>query len=144
MTSKRTENGTTTRRAVVTGGTGGLGFHVARRLHEHGFDVTSSAITTATIDGAPRYDDVDEAGEYAGMAVMGRAKLAHLAYNQDLARELGPSGITVLAVDPSFHGRSGLLLGPDGTPSRDLLHVLTPEIAASVRSLTKRVLASTA
>jgi NAD(P)-dependent dehydrogenase (short-subunit alcohol dehydrogenase family) len=29
-----------TRRAVVTGGTGGIGFHVARPLHEHGFTVT--------------------------------------------------------------------------------------------------------
>jgi NAD(P)-dependent dehydrogenase (short-subunit alcohol dehydrogenase family) len=282
--------------AVITGGTGGIGFHVARRLHEHGLrvtivgrdaergaeaasrigararflqadlsslreveevgrriaadgqlqvlvnniggmwstrretvdgieasfalnhlspavltdilldslragapsrivDVTSSAITTAMFDGGPTYEDIEQPGEYAGMAVMGRAKLAHLAHNQDLARELAGSGITVLAVDPlgqaaastpnamemtreilppalrhlwepiqngmrrpadsvdaivaaavdpAFDGRSGLVLGPAGTPSRDLLHVLTPEIAASVRLLTERVLARTA
>ncbi len=29
-----------TRRAVVTGATGGIGFHVARQLHEHGSTVT--------------------------------------------------------------------------------------------------------
>lgn len=154
-------------------------------------DVTSSSITT--VDGAPTYDDVEQDGDYYGMAVTGRAKLAHLAHNQDLARELAPAGITVLAVDPlgpaaaatpnaaemtpeilppalrhlwdpiqdgmrpasgvvdaivsaavdpSFEGRSGLVLGPDGQPSPDLLEFLTPEISTSVRALTRRVLAS--
>ncbi|MGW2092215.1 SDR family NAD(P)-dependent oxidoreductase [Promicromonospora sukumoe] len=156
-------------------------------------DVTSSSITTATVDGPLTYDDVEQDGDYYGMAVTGRAKLAHLAHNQDLARELAPAGITVLAVDPlgpaaaatpnaaemtpeilppalrhlwdpiqdgmrpasgvvdgivaaavdpSFEGRSGLVLGPDGEPSEDLLGFLTPEISTSVRALTRRVLAS--
>ncbi|GAA2218235.1 hypothetical protein GCM10010413_04150 [Promicromonospora sukumoe] len=154
-------------------------------------DVTSSSITT--IDGTPTYDDVEQEGDHYGMAVTGRAKLAHLAHSQDLARELAPAGITVLAVDPlgpaaaatpnaaemtpeilppalrhlwdpiqdgmrpasgvvdaivaaavdpAFEGRSGLVLGPDGEPSEDLLRFVTPEISTSVRALTRRVLAS--
>ncbi|MFI8528043.1 SDR family NAD(P)-dependent oxidoreductase [Promicromonospora sukumoe] len=153
-------------------------------------DVTSSSITTT--DGTPAYDDVEQEGDHYGMAVTGRAKLAHLAHSQDLARELAPAGITVLAVDPlgpaaaatpnaaemtpeilppalrhlwepiqdgmrpasgvvdaivaaavdpAFEGRSGLVLGPDGEPSEDLLRFVTPEISASVRALTRRVLA---
>lgn len=154
-------------------------------------DVTSSSITTATLDGAPTYDGIEQDGDHHGMAVTGRAKLAHLAHNQDLGRELATSGVTVLAVDPlgpaaaatpnaaemtpeilppalrhlwdpiqdglrpasevvdaivaaavdpAFDGRSGLVLGPDGAPSRDLLQFLTPEISTSVRDLTRRVL----
>ncbi|WAP52208.1 hypothetical protein OL239_02565 [Arthrobacter sp. ATA002] len=154
-------------------------------------DVSSSAITTAVIDGAPTYDAIDQDGVYAGMAVTGRAKLAHLAHNQQLARTLDSTEITVLAVDPlgpaaastpnamemtpeilppalrhlwepiqngmrhpadaveaivaaavnpSFAGRSGLVLGPDGEPSQDLLTFLTPEVAAAAQSLTRRVL----
>lgn len=282
-----------TRKAVVTGGTGGIGFHVAQQLHEHGFtvtvvgrdpdrgadavrrigggtrflradlsslpqvralgarlaeegplqllvnnaggmwstrwestdgiegsfalnhlspavltgalldalragaasrivDVTSSSITTAVLDGAPAYDDVEQGGEYVGMAVTGRAKLAHLAHTRNLAEDLRGSGITVLtvdplgpaaaatpnaaamtpeilppalrhlwetiqeglrpasqsarpivaaAVDPAFDGAPGLVLGPDGAPSDDLLRFVTPEVSASVRALTRRVLA---
>lgn len=154
-------------------------------------DVMSSSITVATVEGIPTYDEVEQDGEYHGMAVTGRAKLAHLAHNQDLARELAADGVTVLAadplgpaaaatpnaaemtpdmlppvlrhlwdpiqagmrpasevvapivaaaVDPSFEGRSGLVLGPDGEPSRDLLRFVTPEISASTRALTRRVL----
>lgn len=178
-----------TRRAVVTGGTGGIGFHVAQQLHENGFTVTvvgrdpdrgadavrriggdarflradlsslqqvralgarlaeegplqllvnnaggmwstrwetadgieaafalnhlcpavltgalldvlragapsrvvgvtSSAITMAVLDGAPTYTGVEPGGEYVGMAVTGRAKLAHLAHMRDLAEDL--------------------------------------------------------
>jgi NAD(P)-dependent dehydrogenase (short-subunit alcohol dehydrogenase family) len=42
-------------------------------------EVTSSSIATAVLDGTPTYDDVEQDGEYVGMAVTGRAKLAHLA-----------------------------------------------------------------
>lgn len=282
-----------TRRAVVTGGTGGIGFHVAQQLHENGFtvtvvgrdpdrgadavrriggdtrflradlsslpqvrelgarlaeegplhllvnnaggmwstrwetadgieaafalnhlspavltealldalqagapsrivDVTSSSITTAVLDGTPTYADIEQPGEYVGMAAAGRAKLAHLAYTRDLAEDLRGSGVTVLsvdplgsaaaatpnaaamtpeilppalrhlwgpiqeglrsasesarpivaaAVDPALDGTSGLVLGPDGTPSEDLLQFVTPEVSAAVRTLTRRVLA---
>jgi NAD(P)-dependent dehydrogenase (short-subunit alcohol dehydrogenase family) len=155
-------------------------------------EVTSSSITTAVLDGTPSYDEVEQDGEYYGMAVTGRAKLAHLAYNQDLAEELKGSGVTVLAVDPlgpaaaatpnaaamtpqilppalrhlwepiqdgmrpasesaepivaaatdpAFDATSGLVLGPDAAPSEDLLKFVTPEVSASVRTLTRRVLA---
>jgi NAD(P)-dependent dehydrogenase (short-subunit alcohol dehydrogenase family) len=160
-------------------------------------DVMSSSITVATVEGMPTFDAVEQDGEYHGMAVTGRAKLAHLAHNQDLARELAADGVTVLAadplgpaaaatpnaaemtpemtpemlppvlrhlwepiqagmrpasgvvdaivaaaVDPAFEGRSGLVLGPDGAPSEDLLRFVTPEVSASVRALTRRVLHS--
>ncbi|MFD2417889.1 SDR family NAD(P)-dependent oxidoreductase [Amycolatopsis pigmentata] len=62
-------------------------------------DVTSSSITTALLDGLPAYDDI-EPDEYYGMAVSGRAKLAHLAYNQELAERLRGSGVSVFAADP--------------------------------------------
>ncbi|ANY08837.1 SDR family NAD(P)-dependent oxidoreductase [Pseudonocardia sp. HH130630-07] len=155
-------------------------------------DVTSSSITTAVLDGLPSYDAVEQDGEHHGMAVAGRAKLAHLAHNQDLARELAADGVTVLAadplgpaaaatpnaaemtpeilppalrhlweqiqdglrpasevvdpivaaaVDPAFDGRAGLVLGPDGVPSQDLLRFVTPEVSASAGALTRRVLA---
>lgn len=155
-------------------------------------EVTSSSITAAVVDGTPTYDQVEQDGEYYGMAVTGRAKLAHLAHNQDLAQELRGSGVTVLAVDPlgpaaaatpnaaamtpeilppalrhlwepiqdgmrsapesaepivaaatdpAFEGASGLVLGPDAAPSEDLLKFVTPEVSASVRTLTRRVLA---
>jgi NAD(P)-dependent dehydrogenase (short-subunit alcohol dehydrogenase family) len=155
-------------------------------------EVTSSSITTAVLDGTPTYEEVEQDGEYYGMAVTGRAKLAHLAHNQDLAEELRGSGVAVLAVDPLgpaaaatpnaaamtpeilppairhlwepiqsgmrsasesaepivaaatdpvFDGASGLVLGPDAAPSEDLLKLVSPEISASVRTLTQRVLA---
>lgn len=34
------------------------------------------------------------------MAAPGRTKLAHLAYNQDLAERLRDSGVSVFAADP--------------------------------------------
>jgi hypothetical protein len=40
-----------------------------------------------------------------------------------------------------FDGASGLVLGPDAAPSEDLLKLVSPEISASVRTLTRRVLA---
>ncbi|MDN5750172.1 MAG: SDR family NAD(P)-dependent oxidoreductase [Pseudonocardia sp.] len=156
-------------------------------------EVTSSSITTAVLDGTPTYDDVEQAGEYVGMAVTGRAKLAHLAHTRQLAEDLRESGITVLtvdplgpaaaatpnaaamtpeilppalrhlwpqiqgglrpasesarpivaaSVDPALDGASGLVLGPDGAPSEDLLQFVTPAVSASVRALTRRVLAA--
>jgi NAD(P)-dependent dehydrogenase (short-subunit alcohol dehydrogenase family) len=156
-------------------------------------DVTSSSITTAVLDGSPTDDDVEQAGEFFGMAVTGRAKLAHLAHVRDLGDRLQGTGVTVLAVDPlgpaaaatpnaaamtpeilptplrhlwdqiqgglrpaeesarpivaaaldpAFAGTSGLVLGPDGQPSQDLLQFLTPEVAESARRLTRRVLGS--
>lgn len=62
-------------------------------------DVTSSSITVALGGGPLVYDDV-EPGEYHGMAVSGRAKLAHLAYNRELAERLSGTGISVFAADP--------------------------------------------
>ncbi|WP_028934072.1 SDR family NAD(P)-dependent oxidoreductase [Pseudonocardia spinosispora] len=153
-------------------------------------EVSSSSITV--VDGSPTYTEVEEGGEYYGMAVTGRAKLAHLAHALDLAERLSGSGISVFVVDPlgpaaaatpnaaamtpeilppalrglwdeiqrglrpaaegarpivaaatdpAFDGATGLVLGPDGAPSKDLLQFLTPEISASVRALTRRVLA---
>lgn len=60
-------------------------------------DVTSSSIGTLT--GPPAYDDV-EPDTYYGMAVSGRAKLAHLAYTLDLAERLRGTGVSVFAADP--------------------------------------------
>jgi NAD(P)-dependent dehydrogenase (short-subunit alcohol dehydrogenase family) len=60
-------------------------------------DVTSSSIGTLT--GPPAYDAV-EPDEYYGMAVSGRAKLAHLAYTLDLAERLRGTGVSVFAADP--------------------------------------------
>lgn len=60
-------------------------------------DVTSSSIGVLT--GPPAYDDV-EPDEYYGMAVSGRAKLAHLAYTLDLAERLRDTGVSVFAADP--------------------------------------------
>ncbi len=81
-------------------------------------EVTSSSITTAVLDGAPTYDEVEQGGEYVGMAVTGRAKLAHLAHTRDLAEELRGSGITVLTVDP---------LGPAAAATPNAA-AMTPEI----------------
>lgn len=153
-------------------------------------EVSSSSI--AAVDGVPAYDDVEQDGEYYGMAVTGRAKLAHLAYTLDRAEDLRGSGISVLVVDPlgsaaaatpngmamtpeilppAFRGlwdeiqqslrpaaagagpivaaatdpaldsATGVVLGPDAAPSEDLLRFVTPEISASVRRLTRRILA---
>jgi NAD(P)-dependent dehydrogenase (short-subunit alcohol dehydrogenase family) len=62
-------------------------------------NVTSSSIQAALLNGIPSYDEV-EAGEYFGMAVSGRAKLAHLSYTMELARRLRGSGVSVFAADP--------------------------------------------
>lgn len=62
-------------------------------------DVTSSSIQVALLAGTPAYDEI-ESGEYSGMAVSGRAKLAHLAYTMELARRLRGSGVSVFAADP--------------------------------------------
>ncbi len=77
-------------------------------------DVTSSSIQAALLAGTPSYAEV-EPSEYYGMAVSGRAKLAHLAYNRELAQRLRGSGISVRAADP----------GPAATPNAA---EMTPEI----------------
>jgi NAD(P)-dependent dehydrogenase (short-subunit alcohol dehydrogenase family) len=59
-------------------------------------DVTSAAITVAV----PVFDEVDVPGEYYGMAVTGRAKMAHLAHAIDLAERLRGTGVSVFAADP--------------------------------------------
>jgi NAD(P)-dependent dehydrogenase (short-subunit alcohol dehydrogenase family) len=69
-------------------------------------DVTSASIQVALLAGTPSYDEV-EPGEYFGMAVSGRAKLAHLAYAMELARRLRGTGVSVFAADP----------GPAATPN---------------------------
>ncbi|WP_435154529.1 SDR family NAD(P)-dependent oxidoreductase [Amycolatopsis sacchari] len=63
-------------------------------------DVTSSSITAAMTLGVPEYDEVDVPGEYYGMAVSGRAKLAHLAAVLELAERLRGTGVSVFAADP--------------------------------------------
>ncbi|RDD85122.1 SDR family NAD(P)-dependent oxidoreductase [Streptomyces parvulus] len=156
-------------------------------------DVTSSSITTAVIDGLPTYEDVEQAGDHYGMAVTGRAKLAHLSHSLDLAEQLRGSGVSVIVVDPvgagavdtpnaaemtpdilppairglwdqiqagmgsaadvagsvvtaatdpAFDDTTGVVLGPDAAPSDSLVKFVTPEISASVRELTARVLAA--
>ncbi|WP_020499814.1 SDR family NAD(P)-dependent oxidoreductase [Sciscionella marina] len=85
-------------------------------------DVTSSSITTAVADGVPTYEDVEQDGEYHGMSVTGRAKLAHLAHVQELAEELRGSGVSVLAVDP---------LGPAAAMTPNAA-AMTPEILPPV------------
>ncbi|WP_191246141.1 SDR family NAD(P)-dependent oxidoreductase [Amycolatopsis deserti] len=77
-------------------------------------DVTSSSIQAALTLGTPSYAEV-EPGEYYGMAASGRAKLAHLAYNRELAERLRGSGVAVHAADP----------GPAATPNAA---EMTPEI----------------
>jgi hypothetical protein len=53
------------------------------------------------------------------------------------------AGAVVAAVtDPAFDRAWGVVLGPDAEPSGDLLAFLTPEISASSRELTRRVLAA--
>ncbi|MFJ8881932.1 SDR family NAD(P)-dependent oxidoreductase [Streptomyces sp. NPDC102402] len=59
-------------------------------------NVTSSAIAAAQTV----FDDAEPPGPHYGLAVTGRAKLAHLAYSMELAGRLGPRGVTVLAADP--------------------------------------------
>jgi NAD(P)-dependent dehydrogenase (short-subunit alcohol dehydrogenase family) len=77
-------------------------------------DVTSSSIGAALMVGTPDYRDVEH-GEYCGMVASGRAKLAHLAYNQGLAERLRGSGVSVFAADP----------GPSATPNAA---EMTPDI----------------
>jgi hypothetical protein len=48
--------------------------------------------------------------------------------------------IVAAATDPTFEGASGLVLGPDVAPSEDLLKFVTPDVSASVRTLTRRAL----
>lgn len=50
--------------------------------------------------------------------------------------------VVAAATDPSLDDTTGVVLGPDGTPSEDLLRFVTPEVSASVRTLTRRVLGS--
>ena len=50
-------------------------------------DVTSSSIGAAGTLGTLSYNEVEPL-EFYGLAVSGRAKLAHLAYNQQLAKRL--------------------------------------------------------
>ncbi|MEU2866451.1 SDR family NAD(P)-dependent oxidoreductase [Streptomyces mirabilis] len=77
-------------------------------------DVTSSSISVALMSGTPVYQEIEH-DEYYGMAASGRAKLAHLAYNQDLAQRLRDSGVSVFAADP----------GPSATPNAA---EMTPQI----------------
>jgi hypothetical protein len=58
--------------------------------------ITSAAMAFA----ATGFDDVDAPGEYYGMAVTGRAKLAHLTYLLELAQMLNGTGVSVFAADP--------------------------------------------
>jgi NAD(P)-dependent dehydrogenase (short-subunit alcohol dehydrogenase family) len=62
-------------------------------------DVTSSSIRVALLAGSPDYSEA-ESGEYYGMAVSGRAKLARLAYSLELAGRLRGTGVSVFAADP--------------------------------------------
>lgn len=59
-------------------------------------NVTSSAIAAAQTV----FDDAEPPGPHYGLAVTGRAKLAHLAYSMELAGRLEPRGVTVLSADP--------------------------------------------
>ena len=96
-------------------------------------DVTSSSITTAVIDGLPTYDDVEQTGDHYGMAVTGRAKLAHLAYSLHLAEELRGSGVSVLVIDP---------VGPAAVATPNALE-MTPEILPpAIRGLWDQIQAS--
>ncbi|MFJ9621925.1 SDR family NAD(P)-dependent oxidoreductase [Streptomyces sp. NPDC101181] len=79
-------------------------------------DVTSSSITTAVIDGLPTYEQIEQDGEYHGMAVAGRAKLAHLAHSLDLAEELSGSGVSVVVVDPVGPGAAATPNAAEMTP----------------------------
>ncbi|MBM2618191.1 SDR family NAD(P)-dependent oxidoreductase [Actinoplanes sp. LDG1-06] len=65
--------------------------------------VTSSAMMAAT----PVFAEVDLPGEYYGLAVTGRAKLANLAWSLDVAGDLHRRGITLVLADP----------GPAATPN---------------------------
>jgi NAD(P)-dependent dehydrogenase (short-subunit alcohol dehydrogenase family) len=136
----------------------------------------------------PEFDDVEVPGEYYGMAVTGRAKLANLAYTLDLAKRLDGTGVSVFAADagaaatpnaaavtaemlpppvqpfwdsikqgmtasverqarpavfaatdPSLDGRTGVVIGPDVTPSEALLAYVTPKVTEAVLALTKRL-----
>jgi NAD(P)-dependent dehydrogenase (short-subunit alcohol dehydrogenase family) len=58
---------------------------------------TSSSITA--LSGPPSYAEI-EPEEYYGMAVSGRAKLAHLAYMLELADRLKGTEVSVFAADP--------------------------------------------
>lgn len=59
-------------------------------------NVTSSAIAAAQTV----FDEAEPPGPHYGLAVTGRAKLAHLAYTLELAGRLEPRGVAVLAADP--------------------------------------------
>ncbi|SHN75701.1 SDR family NAD(P)-dependent oxidoreductase [Cryptosporangium aurantiacum] len=65
--------------------------------------VTSSAMVAAV----PDFTDVDLPGEYYGLAVTGRAKLANLTWALDVAGPLAERGITLVVADP----------GPAATPN---------------------------
>ncbi|MFJ8977961.1 SDR family NAD(P)-dependent oxidoreductase [Streptomyces sp. NPDC102282] len=59
-------------------------------------NVTSSSIAAAQTV----FDEAEPPGPHYGLAVTGRAKLAHLAYTLELAGRLEPRGVAVLAADP--------------------------------------------
>ncbi|WP_432831433.1 SDR family NAD(P)-dependent oxidoreductase [Dactylosporangium sp. CA-092794] len=58
--------------------------------------VTSGAIQAGT----PDYSEVDLPGEYYGLPVTGRAKLANLAWALDEADRLARQGVTTVVADP--------------------------------------------
>ncbi len=76
--------------------------------------VTSSAIRAAV----PEYEEVDLPGEYYGLAVTGRAKLANLAWALQTAPAFSEQGVTSMSVDP----------GPMATPNTAQMkrHMLPP------------------
>ncbi|GHF74471.1 NAD(P)-dependent dehydrogenase (short-subunit alcohol dehydrogenase family) [Amycolatopsis bartoniae] len=116
-------------RAVVTAGTGGIGLEVARELARRGYAVTvvgrderrgAEAAESIGADALFVRADLSSLEEVrtlgarlaaqgplrllvnnvGGMAVSGRAKLAHLAAVLELAERLRDTGISVFAADP--------------------------------------------
>jgi hypothetical protein len=53
--------------------------------------------------------------------------------------ELGARPAVFAATDPSLHGRTGVVIGPDVTPSEALPAYVTAEVTEAVLKLTKRL-----
>jgi len=83
---------------------------------------TQAVAPSMTARGGGRIINQSSAGAFPAESVYGITKLAIIGLTTTMARELGPSNITVNCIAPGItHSEAGKLLTPEGSPYRDMV-----------------------
>jgi uncharacterized protein len=107
--------------AVVTGASSGIGYHLARRAAEHGYDLVVAADT-------PLADAVREFAALGAQVQAVQADLATTAGVQHLIHAIGEREVDALMANAG-HGLGGSFLAQD---FQDILHVINTNIVGTV------------